>query len=422
VKLLFVHQNFPGQFKHLAPALAARSGHQVVALSMAAREASTWRGVRVLPYRPQRGNTPGLHAWLVDMETKVLRGEACFHAARQLRHQGFVPDAIVAHPGWGESLFLKQVWPQAPLGLYAEFFYRAQGADVGFDPEFEAPDAELNACRLQLKNLNQLAHADLADAALAPTAWQASTIPLAYQRLITVVHDGVDTQALRPDAQARFVHCLPEGERCWSRDDEVITFVARELEPYRGFHIFMRALPGLLRQRPHAQVLVVGGDGVSYGARPADGRSWKDVFTAEVRPHINDADWARVHFLGKLPYERFVDLLRVSRLHIYLSYPFVLSWSLLEAMSVGACVLASNTAPVREAITDGETGRLVDFFDVQALVDRACELLDDPAQRERLGVQARAHAQARYDLRRVCLPAQLAWVDALAAAPPAGAS
>lgn len=414
MRLLFVHQNFPGQFKHLAPALA-RAGHQVLALSLQARAAAVWQGVRVVPYRVARGNTPGLHPWLVDMETKTLRGAACFEAVRGLRKQGFVPDVIVAHPGWGESLFLKQVWPQARLGLYAEFFYREQGGDVGFDPEFADADPEVAACRLQLKNLNHQAHAGLADAALSPTHWQASTYPAEYQRLITVVHDGIDTDALCPDPGVCFRHPLPDGERQWTRDDEVITFVARELEPYRGFHIFMRALPELLRRRPQAQVLVVGGDGVSYGARPADGRSWKTVFSEEVRPQIGDADWARVHFLGKLPHDRFVDMLRVSRLHLYLSYPFVLSWSLLEAMSVGACVLGSDTAPVREAVSEGETGRLIDFFDTQALVERACELLADPEQRARLGANARAQVLARYDLARVCLPAQLAWVDALAA-------
>jgi len=420
VDVLFVHQNFPGQFRHLAPAMAARPGHRVLGLSLNARAPGVWQGVRVLPYRVARGNTPGLHPWLVDFETKTLRGEACVRAAQKLKQQGFEPRVIVAHPGWGESLFLKQLWPRACLGLYAEFYYQGEGADSGFDPEFPDADPLASACRLQLKNLNHHAQAHLADGALSPTGWQAASFPADYRARITVAHDGIDTDALRPEPSVRFA--VGADGPVLTREDEVVTFVARQLEPYRGYHVFMRALPGLLRARPRARVLVVGGDEVAYGARRADGRSWKQALIDEVRPAIAEADWARVHFLGTLERERFTALLQLSRLHVYLSYPFVLSWSLLEAMSVGACVLASDTAPVREAITDGESGRLVDFFDVQGLVDRACELLDDAAQRARLGAQARALAQARYDLRRVCLPAQLAWVDALVATRPPGAS
>lgn len=407
--LLFVHQNFPGQFKHLAPALAAR-GHRVVALTL--RPEATpgiWQGVRVVPYRLARGNTPGAAPWLQDLESKVVRGDACFAAARELRAQGFSPRAIVAHPGWGESLFLKAVWPQARLGLYAEWFYQPHGTDLGFDPEFEGGDAEAQAARLPLKNLNHWMHADLADAALSPTRWQAGTFPADYRQRITVVHDGVDTEALQADPDVRF----PLGEVVLTRADEVITFVARQLEPYRGYHVFMRALPELLRRRPRARVLIVGGDGTAYGARPPEGQTWKQRFIDEVRPAMADDDWARVHFLGQLPYGRFLDVLRLSTVHVYLTYPFVLSWSLLEAMAMEAAIVASDTGPLRELVSDGVNGRLVGFFDREALCDRVCELLDDPAQRRRLGAAARAHVRSHYDLQRVCLPGQLQWVEAL---------
>lgn len=407
--ILLVHQNFPGQFKHLGPALV-RAGHRVVALTLrAGAQPGDWLGVRVLPYRVPRGNTPGLPAWLQDLESKTIRGEACFEAARQLRAQGFAPSAIIAHPGWGESLFLKQVWPHARLGLYAEWFYRAEGTDVNFDPEFPVPDAELLAARLRLKNTNHWLHADIADAAISPTFWQASTFPDDYRRRITVVHDGVDTEAVAPNPSVRFEL---DGQML-TRHDEVVTFVARQLEPYRGYHVFLRTLPELLRRRPQARVLIVGGDGVAYGASPPEGQTWKQRFIDEVRPQVADADWARVAFLGSLPYERFLDLLRLSRVHVYLTYPFVLSWSLLEAMSVGACVVGSDTPPVREVMADGETGALVGFFDGGALTDRVCDLLDDPARRDRLGRAAREYVRERYDLRRVCLPRQLEWVETL---------
>lgn len=414
MNILFVHQNFPGQFKHLAPALV-RQGHRVSAMTMRQTEPGLWQGVRILPYRAQRGTTPGVHPWVQDFETKAIRGEACFRAALALQREGFEPDVIVAHPGWGESLFLKEVWPRARLGLYCEFFYQAQGADAGFDAEFASTDPAGDACRLRLKNLNNLLHFEVADAGLSPTQWQASTFPVPLRDRITVVHDGIDTAALAPRPD---VSLTLNGSLRLERGGEIITFVNRQLEPYRGYHVFMRALPEILRCRLRARVMIVGGEGVSYGAAPDPvrhgGRSWRRIFADEVRPLISDADWARVHFLGNLPYQQFVPLLQLSAVHVYLTYPFVLSWSLLEAMSVGCAIVASDTAPVREAIVHGETGRLVDFFDAAGLAQQVCELLDDPAERARLGQQARAFARERYDLSTACLPRQLAWVGELA--------
>ena len=415
MKLLFVHRNFPGQFRHLAPALAREPTHQVLALTLQANAPPVWNGVRQHAYAVQRGSTPGIHPWVVDLESKIIRAEAALHAARQLRDAGFVPDAIVAHPGWGESLFLKDVWPQARLGIYCEFHYSAQGADVGFDPEFAAGDGDAAvtaAARLRLKNANNLLHFEVADAGLAPTRWQASTFPESFRRRITVVHDGIDTEAIAPNPAVR-VRLADGLELC--RDDEVITFVNRNLEPYRGYHIFMRALPAILRRHPNARVLLVGGDGVSYGAAAPEGQTWKAIFAAEARAQMSAAEWARVHFLGHVSHAHFVGLLQLSTVHVYLTYPFVLSWSLLEAMSAGCAIVASDTQPVREAIADGDTGRLVDFFDVQGLAATVGELLDDAPARAALGARARAFAQAHYDLHRVCLPEQLAWVQALAA-------
>ena len=409
MKILFIHQNFPGQFKFLAPALA-KAGHEVVAMTMQKVPSATWQGVRLVPYTASRGSTPKVHPWVGDFETKVIRGEACFRAALALRSQGFTPDVIVAHHGWGESLFLKDVWPMARLGVYCEFFYHAQGADTGFDPEFPAHD-EGEVCRLRLKNLNNLLHFETADAGISPTRWQASTFPEPFRSRITVVHDGIDTEALKPNPE---VSLTLNGQLKLTREDEVVTFVNRNLEPYRGYHVFMRALPQILAQRPRARVLIVGGDDVSYGARPPDGRKWRDIFAAEVRPRISDADWARVHFLGNLAYPAFVALLQLSRVHVYLTYPFVLSWSLLEAMSVGCSVVASDTAPLHEAIEHDVTGRLVNFFDADALAGQVCELLDDSASARRLSAAARRFACSTYDLQSVCLPRQMDWVAGLA--------
>lgn len=405
MKILVIHQNFPGQFKHLAPALVSK-GHDVLAFTMQKSPPAQWQGVKIVGYNPSRGTTPNVHPWVSDFETKTIRGEAAFRAALQLREQGYIPDIIVAHPGWGESLFLKDIWPHAKLFIYCEFFYHAKGADVGFDPEFPAADPG-EVCRLRLKNLNNLLHFEVADAGISPTQWQASTFPEPFRNRITVVHDGIDTDAVAPNPA---VTLTLNSKITLTRKDEIITFVNRNLEPYRGYHIFMRALPKILKLRPAARVLIVGGNDVSYGARAPEGKTWKDIFLNEVR---DKTDLNRIHFLGNIPYEYFIPLLQISTLHVYLTYPFVLSWSLLEAMSAGCSIVASNTKPLHEAIIDGETGRLVDFFDVAGIADNVCHLLDNTDERERFGVNARAFAKSHYDLKRVCLPGQLQWVQSV---------
>lgn len=416
--ILFIHQNFPGQFKHLAPALVQR-GHRVVALTMQKVPSEQWQGIRLVPYSVSRGTTANVHPWVADFETKTIRAEAAFYKMRMLKKEGFMPDVVVAHPGWGESLFVKEVWPDARLGIYCEFYYHAHGADVNFDPEFLSPDPEAEACRLRLKNINNILHFDIADAGLSPTHWQASTFPKGFRDKITVIHDGIDTDLLVPNPQTVINLNKSTGETVsLGFGDEVITFVNRNLEPYRGYHIFMRALPNILEERPNAHVLIVGGSGVSYGALPDPTRygglkTWRDIFIAEVRPKIADKDWARVYFLGNIPYQHFVTLLQVSSVHVYLTYPFVLSWSLLEAMSVSCAIVASDTAPLHEAIRHGETGLLVDFFDINGLAKTVCELLEDAERRKRLGTQARAFAKAHYDLKAICLPRQIDWVEGL---------
>src|SRR5512132_4208648 len=303
MRVLFVHQNFPGQYLHLAPALAAR-GDEVVALSIEAQKPPP--GVRVFRYRPRRGSSTDIHAWVADVETKVIRGEAAARTALELRDNGFAPDVICAHPGWGEALFLKDVFPKTRMLSFVEFYYRAEGADFGFDPEF-AEDDVAPRCRLRMKNANSLLNLDAADWCVTPTEWQRSTVPASWRDRLTVIHDGIDTECVKPDAKAMVR--LAKSGLALKPGDEVVTFVARNLEPYRGFHVFMRAVPEIQKRRPNAVVLIVGGDDTSYGTRLPQGETWRRKMLAEVSDRL---DMRRVRFVGRISYDDFVALLRVS--------------------------------------------------------------------------------------------------------------
>jgi len=403
--ILFIHQNFPGQFKHLGPALTDR-GHNVGALALRQVNPGKWNGVSMFSYSLHRGTTPGIHTWVSETETKIIRAEACMKAAFRLKNQGFSPEVIIAHPGWGESLFVKEVWPDAALGIYCEFFYHSKGMDVDFDPEFASHDPE-SACKLRMKNTNNLLHFETADAGISPTRWQASTFPERFRRKITIIHDGIDTGVLKPDPGASLT--LNNNIRLTAKN-QVITFINRNLEPYRGYHVFMRALPKILKENPHAVVLIIGGSGLSYGAAPPQGTTWKDIFLNEVKDKL---DLSRVFFLGRIPYKHYMAVMQLSTVHVYLTYPFVLSWSLLEAMSMGCAIVASDTKPLHEAVMQNKTGRLVDFFDIDGIADQVTDLLGNAAERQRLGNNAREFAVRKYDLQTVCLPKQMAWVNSL---------
>lgn len=395
MKILIVHQNFPGQFKHLVPELLKDPQNQVLAFTMN-DFAGSHANLRTIKYQAAKGTAKDVHPWVAETETKVIRGEAAFRAALKLKAEGYAPDLILAHPGWGESLFLKEVWPQTKLVIYCEFHYASEGSDVGFDPEFPPSDPG-DACRIRMKNVNNFLHFDIADAGISPTMWQKSTFPESFRSKIHVVHDGIDTEIVKPNPGIS----LQLGNIKLTRNDEIITFVNRNMEPYRGYHSFMRALPNILKARPNARVLMVGGDGVSYGAKPPTGQSWKQIFLDEVKDSL---DTSRVHFLGNIDYKYFIPLLQLSRVHVYLTYPFVLSWSLLEAMACGCAIVASDTAPLKEAIKDGQTGILTDFFSPEDIASQTIRLLENQSLRETLGQHARDFAVEHYDLRSVCLP------------------
>lgn len=405
MKILFVHQNFPGQYRHLAGHLAAVSGNQVVFITQ--RDNAALPGVRTLGYKPQRKTTENLHHYLRDTEAGVLNAQAAARVALDLKRSGFVPDVMIGHNGWGEIWYLKDVFPQTPLLGYFEFFYRLSGTDVGFDPsEKHGVDT---APRIRTKNLGNLLGLQAADFGQCPTEWQRSTYPDLYQSKLRVVHEGIDSDLVVPDAEARLR--IPGSDLELSAGDEVLTYAARNLEPYRGFPSFMRSLPAILAARPQVQVLIVGGDEVSYGARLPEGQSYRQQMLSELGDSF---DPRRVHFVGKLPYQVFRKILQISRVHVYLTYPFVLSWSMLEAMATGCLVVASRTAPVEEVIRDGENGLLVDFFRPPEIAAQVIAALAEPAHFAHLRISARQRIVDTYDLKRICLPAQLRLVEAVA--------
>ncbi len=405
MKLLFVHQNFPGQFLHLAPEMQ-RLGHDVRAITDAGNRNASPVPLLRYTHKPETVDPKATRLGR-NFTTMSDRAVSVARLARKLRAEGYVPDVIYGHSGWGETLFLKEVWSEARLLVFAEFYYRGQGADTGFDPEFQTSgfDQVMIAQSRAAHMTQALVHADLG---LCPTEWQASTHPPLLRKQIEVIFDGVDCNRLAPNPAARFT--LPNG-RTLAPGVEVLTFVYRNLEPYRGYHIFMRALPEVLAARPEAQVVIVGGDEVSYGQPPKEGGKWKDIFLNEVKDRL---DLSRVHFTGKLPYDQLVDLMHISRVHAYLTYPFVLSWSMVETLAAGTLVIGSNTAPVAEVISDGVNGRLVDFFDVKGWSAALTDALARPGAYLGMREKARQIAQDRYDLRSVCLPQQIRLLTRLA--------
>jgi glycosyltransferase involved in cell wall biosynthesis len=386
MRLLIIHQNFPGQFRHMATQWAGRPGWQVVGIGRdTAPGLPHVPGLELLRYQPARHVHPHQHRYLRRMEEAVLQGQEVARMLLALKRRAFTPDAILAHPGWGETLYAKDVFPDARLVHFAEWFYAAQGADIGFDLEF--PSTFDDQARIRTLNALHLLNLENCDAAISPTRWQKSRHPEAYWDRITVAHEGVDTGMLQPDVQATF-H-LPGGQ-VLRAGDPVVTYVARNLEPYRGFHSFMRALPRIQEQHRGCHAVIVGGDGVSYGGKP-DGvhATWRARMLAEVGDRL---DPARTHFLGRVPFADYTRLLQVSAAHVYLTYPFVLSWSLVEAMACGAYVVASDTAPVRDVLQDGWNGRMVPFFDGRALADAVLDGLESPSRTGALRRQAQSDA------------------------------
>lgn len=396
---MFLHPNFPAQFRHLAKALSARSNYQVVFGT--ARKESEIPGVRKLVYAPSREVAAETHFYVRPMEEAVLQGQAAYRIAHQLKTEGFIPDIVYGHSGWGPTLFMKDIFPEAKLLCYFEWFYHAHGSDSDFDPA-KPLDADEEA-RIRVRNAPILLDLCTCDHGLSPTYWQQQQFPPEFHSKLKVLHDGIDTEFFCPKSGAKLV--LPRMNLDLSHIEELITYVARGMEPYRGFPQFMEAIALVQQQRPQCHAVIVGEDRVAYGSTRRDGKTYKQFILETI-----SLDLDRVHFTGWLPYSEHLQVLQASSVHIYLTYPFVLSWSMLEAMSTGCVVVASDTQPVKEVIQDRVNGLLVDFFSPQMIADRILEVLDSPDRMADLRTSARQTILERYDL-NILLPQQISWIN-----------
>ncbi|NMC31914.1 MAG: glycosyltransferase [Veillonellaceae bacterium] len=395
MRFLFLHSSFPAQFFYLARYLGT-CGHQVVFLTKS-DEGGEISGIRRIVYKPARDPSRHTHPYLLGLEKAVLEGQAAFQTAWALKEQGFVPDVIIGHSGWGSTLYMKDLYPNVPFLGYFEWFYRAHGSDVGFGPnEKVGPDDE---CRIRTKNGPILLDLFGCDVGISPTYWQHSQFPVEYCQKIKVIHDGINTEICKPQPNRKLM--LPQQNLDLSHAQEIVTYVGRGMEPYRGFPQFMHAVSLLQKRRPQCHVVIVGGDGVFYGTPPSQGDTWKNKMLNELSLDLN-----KIHFTGYLNRNDYLTVLQASTVHVYLTRPFVLSWSMLEAMACGCTLVASATPPVQEVVLDRVNGLLTDFFSPQQLAGRIEEALDDRQLRVALSHRARETVLDRYDLRKM-LPLQI---------------
>lgn len=399
MNILFLHRNFPAQFRHIAVELAKDPNNNVVFITN--NDKLQIQGINKIVYKLKREVPKNCHRYLKFSEEAIIHGQATAEAAIALKNQGFKPDVIYGHT-WGNTMFMKDIFPDVPLLCYFEWFYNAEGADVGFDGKLLNED---DRAKLRCKNSHLYVDLDVCDAGISPTNWQKSQFPKEFHDKIKVLHDGVDTDFCVPNKDAKFLIKAKNLELM--AKDEVITYATRGMEAYRGFPEFMRAAAILLKKRPNAHVVIGGEDRVCYGPQLAN-TTYKKMMLKE----LPDLDMERVHFVGGLPFNEYVNLLQISSVHVYLTYPFVLSWSLLDAMSCGCCIVASDTKPVLEVMQDSYSGLLTDFYNINKLVEKIEYTLDNQDIMEGLRHNARKTVVDSYALKDL-LPKHIEYVKSL---------
>jgi len=401
MRILFIHPNMPGQYKHLARIFAEDPANEVVFITKPKPDVDI-PNVKKISYKASREASFETHRYLVNFERGIFQGQEVWRVCKKLKEQGFTPDVICAHPGWGDGLFLKEIYPDSPLLNFQEFFYGTPGGDMNFLPDDLTGIDDM--ARIKIKNAVNLYSINYCDWGITPTFWQQKQYPKEFHTKMSVLHDGIDTDKVRPMEWKTFkignMPRIPEMKF----GDEIITYISRNFEPYRGFPTFIEAADIILKKRPKARIIAIGADDVSYGKKREDGKPWRHYYIDKIKP-----DMSRLHFVGYLPYDEMLKVLQISSAHIYLTVPFVLSWSLLEAMSAGCAMVASRTPPVMEAIEHGKNGLLADFFSPQDVVDKIEQILDSPDRMQNMRAAARQTVVDRYDLKKL-LPMHLALI------------
>lgn len=401
MRILLVHPNFPSQLRSIAAVLGSNPAHEVCFLTTAVE--GEMPGVRKIIYKPKREPAPQTHHYIRPFEGSVLQGQAAYESMLMEKQKGYIPDLIFGHAGWGPTLFLKDLFPRTPMALNFEWYYHAHGTDCDFDPS--EPVTADDEARIRVKNATLLCDLASADAGLCPTRFQYEQYPVHLRSRLMISHEGIDTSFFKPNPDARII--LPEKNLDLSDCKEIVTYATRGMEPYRGFPQFIEAAHLLLQQRPNTHVVIAGDDRVAYGKAAPEGTSYKKMALDKF-----PQDESRMHFVGSLPYGEYVKLLQATTAHVYLTRPFVLSWSMLEAMSCEALVVASDTAPVQEVITNGINGLLVDFFKPDQLAQTLNNVLERPAAFEQIRKKGRETILAKYDLSS-CMQQRLAWLSSL---------
>lgn len=386
MKILFLHRNFPAQFRHLATHLAKDKNNQVVFLTNR-KDSPSLPGITKVLYGLHREVKPETHHYLRFTEEAILHGQGALRSAIALRRRGFIPDVIIGH-SWGPVSFMREVFPESKLIAHIEWFYNAKNSDIDF---VSTPQIDTLA-KTRYKNSHLLVDLYTCDRAITPTSWQLQQIPEEFHKKIEVVHEGIDTNFFKPDENAIF----EINGRKFTRQDEIITYATRGMEPYRGFPQFMEAVSTIQKQRPNCHIIIAGEDRVCYGAKLPEGQTFKKLMLEKY-----DYEMERLHFAGSLPYIQYLRLLQITSAHVYLTYPFVLSWSMLEAMACGAAVLGSVTPPVLEVIKNEYNGLLFDFFKPDEIVEKINFVLDNRDKLSHLGINARKTIVDNYELSKM---------------------
>ncbi len=382
---LFLHTGFPNQWQSLAADLARDPGNRVVMATAAAH--ARVPGVETLPLRPARDVSRRTHHYARGLEMAVLNGQAVWRALAPLKGEGFRPAVIGAHAGWGTGLFAREQFPEARLLGYFEWFYDGHGPTTA--AVNDRPPSEDDRLFLRMKNAPIVQDMVNADAGLTPTRFQQQQFPALFRPRLSVIHDGIDTERFAPGDGGAL--SLPGHDLADAR--EILTYVGRGMEPMRGFPQLMRALSLLQPRRPGLHAVIIGGEPVVYGRHLPDGRTWREKMLAEL-----PLDTARLHFTGPLDYPAYRRCVQAGDVHVYLSRPYVLSWSLLESMSMGALVVGSDTAPVREVLRHRENGLLAAMDDPVALAGCIEEALENRDRLAPLRQAARESIVSNYAL------------------------